>query len=264
MSDSEDYGLEQARYDVCEDLRGRIAEVSLSFFKKSVLPPLISEELDNIVAATEHLVIDNRWKAFPKDPAHAEAKENAFFASLPDLFKDIVQTAAPVLGRKPTEASWQAAVARPSVSFDPENALPASYKVNGARFTLESNRIVQSHSLPTRNVINPSTGPSSNKAFDVAWLYEVEKNDDLQDILDVSYLFRPLFNFLLTTFRIGASSYSQQLTSCIIIFHDVLHLLSRSRTVKQGCGSSRGFSSCPLLNSTGSGCVLLLHFRMLY
>lgn len=163
MSDSHsfhvNYGLNEVRHDLCGDLVGDVAEVSLDVFKSSVLPildPTVFNKLENAVA---HLVSNNRWISFPKDPAEYKEVEDKAFANLPTLINDIAMAVAPeaVLGLAKDDVKWKAG-ARPTKTFQVENNLHATYKPDGSGMLLRRNKTV---AFSETNISGVSASPEA-------------------------------------------------------------------------------------------------------
>lgn len=184
----------------CGDLQGHVTEVPLDYFKSSVLPALPRTDLDNIQSAVAHLVKDNRWSAFPLNPAEDRKTENNIFAPLPAVLNDIIKATAKVLNHEVEDAMW-GVVARPNETLNSENGLHASFKPDAAAML----RRPRGPGSLARRGRNPSEQPApsisimktrssdklphavlSRNASDAVWLAEFKTSTRINDILDVS------------------------------------------------------------------------------
>lgn len=233
MTDSSQ-SFDQVRYNLCEYLEGRVAEVSLDVFKSSVLPTLSPGALNKLDDTVAHLVSNDRWNDFLEDPAHSTDREDVVFANLPKLIDNIAKAVAPVLqvGCEENSVTWKAGVyPSPAKNFRIDGNLHGTYYLaNIAPTTTETPPTADDLSL-------------AQSAHNVVWLYELKKAYDAFSVQGVSYyatlsnLYRSLTIFL----RIEAISYVLRAMSSMIVVV-VLLSLSLSRIVLPDCGSFLVFS----------------------
>lgn len=190
----EDFRLEDARIALCDDLEGYVAEVSLEFFKRSVLPPL--ENVAAIEVGVAEFIKNDRWTSFAIDPKNVKEHEDRAFELLPELLNNIIAVAAPVLHLRPGDAKWKVQ-ARPAYTLKSENNLHATYKPDGYSVLLRpwrpsgagrqsKNESKQSPSLEKPDPDSPGAILSQN-ASDAVWLYELKKDDGQTCVLRVKY-----------------------------------------------------------------------------
>ena len=192
------------------DLEGCIPEVSLDYFKASVLPPLTREQLFSLgSAASSHVdPKSDLWAEFSTDPKNAEGPENTVFTILPDLLNGIVKGVANAFGREKEDAMWQAQ-ANPNTVFNSEKTLHANFSVDGFAALQEprglgpyvwkdrkeeeggigknpTDKPAPSTDSGVRDV-SPQPFDCVRNAADVVFVYVVRQNNDFRkDVLDVS------------------------------------------------------------------------------
>ncbi|KAK0211957.1 hypothetical protein IW262DRAFT_344149 [Armillaria fumosa] len=84
---------------VIEDLSPTIPQVSLQFYQESVLPQVDAQDVDNVLdeLVKRKVLLDGRWKHFPKTPSESGVNENAAFQPMQELWKDVVAAARAVV-----------------------------------------------------------------------------------------------------------------------------------------------------------------------
>lgn len=114
-----------------DDLEGYVPEVSLGFFKSSVLPSLSEGKIAKFDEAVTSLVDaeQNRWKKFPVDPKDIEEQENRTVVPFPSLVNQIVIALIPALGCHTEEVVFEVE-ARPNETLDSRNSLHANSQVD--------------------------------------------------------------------------------------------------------------------------------------
>ncbi len=80
---------------VIKDLSPTIPQVSLQFYQESVLPQVDAQDIDNVFdeLVKRKVLLDGRWKHFPKTPSESGVNENAAFQPMQELWKDVVAAA---------------------------------------------------------------------------------------------------------------------------------------------------------------------------
>ncbi|KAJ7625033.1 hypothetical protein DFH06DRAFT_746110 [Mycena polygramma] len=106
-ADYQSDNLDKRRDAVLKEIGDSIPEVSIAFFLDSVLPPISPGDIDKVETSLRrggHLPKSGGWKAFPKAPSEMTEREDAVFAPLDSIWKNVVKFASRenVLDRSPT------------------------------------------------------------------------------------------------------------------------------------------------------------------
>ena len=178
---------------------GYVPEVTLDFFKSSVLPHQpedIVAKLDGAVASLVDLKRDC-WKDFladsnPKDVTVEDEiedeEEDPVFAAFPGLLNEIVANITSVLGRRKEEMTFEV-VASSNEHLDSEDDVDADSKVDAFAALRKRTQPFPSTSAADAGADGNSTKPPSHfsqQAADALFVCALQKGLRRKDILRVS------------------------------------------------------------------------------
>ena len=180
---------------------GYVPEVTLDFFKSSVLPHQSEDTIAKLDGAVASLVDLERgcWKEFladsnPKDvPVEDEIEdeeEDPVFAAFPGLLNEIVANVTSALGRQKEEVAFEV-VASSNEHFDSEDDMDADFKVDAFAALRKRTQPLPSESASAADASadeNSTKPPShfSQHVADALFVCALKKGARRKDILCVS------------------------------------------------------------------------------
>ena len=178
---------------------GYVPEVTLDFFKSSVLPHQpedIVAKLDGAVASLvdseqdcwKDLLADSDPKDVTVEDEIEEDEEDSVFAAFPSLLNEIVTHITSVLGRQKEEVTFEV-VTSSNERFDSENDVEEDFKVDAFAALRKRTQPLPSTSAADASADENSTKPPSRfsqQAADALFVCALKKGARRKDILRVS------------------------------------------------------------------------------
>ncbi|KAK0470890.1 hypothetical protein IW261DRAFT_1671976 [Armillaria novae-zelandiae] len=170
---------------VIKDLPPTIPQVSLQFYQESVLPQVGAQDIDNVFdeLVKRKVLLDGRWKHFPKTPSESGVNENAAFQPMQKLWKDVI-------------AAARAAVSPSKVTIFMETRADESALSEGRHGSFKSDghtrlrasrkaRVVTKNSATLGNQLHNGGGSSKDlMACDLATIEEYKLRNRVRDPRD--------------------------------------------------------------------------------